>query len=167
MHIKAEEISQIIRDQIKDFDKKVAMEEVGTVISAGDGIAKVYGLDNVMAGELVEFPGGVYGMTLNLEEDNVGVVIMGDYLGIKEGDTVKRTIFIVSVDIPHMGNPVFLRCQCDHCIFSKTLLHDSFRFLMKPLPHPRFAPSYSAHPLRNRWGNYRISIKSTNFYKNF
>ncbi|MDE7170012.1 MAG: F0F1 ATP synthase subunit alpha, partial [Mucispirillum sp.] len=61
MHIKAEEISQIIRDQIKNFDQKVAMEEVGTVISAGDGIAKVYGLDNVMAGELVEFPGGIYG----------------------------------------------------------------------------------------------------------
>lgn len=99
MHIKAEEISQIIRDQIKDFDKKVAMEEVGTVISAGDGIAKVYGLDNVMAGELVEFPGGIYGMTLNLEEDNVGVVIMGDYLGIKEGDTVKRTGKIASVPV--------------------------------------------------------------------
>ena len=99
MHIKAEELSQIIRDQIKDFDKKVAMEEVGTVISAGDGIAKVYGLDNVMAGELVEFPGGIYGMTLNLEEDNVGVVIMGDYLGIKEGDTVKRTGKIASVPV--------------------------------------------------------------------
>ena len=99
MHIKAEEISQIIRDQIKDFDKKVAMEEVGTVISAGDGIAKVYGLDNVMAGELVEFPGGIYGMILNLEEDNVGVVIMGDYLGIKEGDTVKRTGKIASVPV--------------------------------------------------------------------
>ena len=99
MHIKAEEISQIIRDQIKDFDKKVAMEEVGTVISAGDGIAKVYGLDNVMAGELVEFPGGIYGMTLNLEEDNVGVVVMGDYLGIKEGDTVKRTGKIASVPV--------------------------------------------------------------------
>lgn len=99
MHIKAEEISQIIRDQIKDFDKKVAMEEVGTVISAGDGIAKVYGLDNVMSGELVEFPGGIYGMTLNLEEDNVGVVVMGDYLGIKEGDTVKRTGKIASVPV--------------------------------------------------------------------
>lgn len=99
MQIKAEEISQIIRSQIKDFDKKVAMEEVGTVISAGDGIAKVYGLDNVMAGELVEFPGGIYGMTLNLEEDNVGVVIMGDYLSIKEGDTVKRTGKIASVPV--------------------------------------------------------------------
>ncbi len=99
MHIKAEEISQIIRDQIKDFDKKVAMEEVGTVISAGDGIAKVYGLDNVMAGELVEFPGGIFGMALNLEEDNVGVVVMGDYLGIKEGDTVKRTGKIASVPV--------------------------------------------------------------------
>ena len=99
MHIKAEEISQIIRDQIKNFDQKVAMEEVGTVISAGDGIAKIYGLDNVMAGELVEFSGGIYGMTLNLEEDNVGVVVMGDYLSIKEGDTVKRTGKIASVPV--------------------------------------------------------------------
>lgn len=99
MHIKAEEISQIIRDQIKNFDHKVTMEEVGTVISAGDGIAKIYGLDNVMAGELVEFSNNLYGMVLNLEEDNVGVVIMGDYAGIKEGDTVKRTGRIASVPV--------------------------------------------------------------------
>lgn len=99
MHIKAEEISQIIRDQIKNFDKKVTMEEVGTVISAGDGIAKIYGLDNVMAGELVEFPGEIYGMALNLEEDNVGVVVMGDYGAIKEGDVVKRTGRIASVPV--------------------------------------------------------------------
>ncbi len=99
MHIKAEEISQIIRDQIKNFDKKVTMEEVGTVISAGDGIAKIYGLDNVMAGELVEFPGEIFGMVLNLEEDNVGVVVMGDYSSIREGDVVKRTGRIASVPV--------------------------------------------------------------------
>ena len=99
MHIKAEEISQIIRDQIKNFDNKVTMEEVGTVVSAGDGIAKIYGLDNVMAGELVEFSENLYGMVLNLEEDNVGVVIMGDYASIKEGDMVKRTGRIASVPV--------------------------------------------------------------------
>lgn len=99
MQIKAEEISQIIRDQIKNFDQKVEMQEVGTVITAGDGIAKVYGLDKAMAGELVEFPGGVFGIVFNLEEDNVGIVIMGEYAHIREGDTVKRTGKIASVPI--------------------------------------------------------------------
>ncbi len=99
MQIKADEISQIIRDQIKNFDKTVTMEEVGTVISAGDGIAKIYGLDNVMAGELIEFPNEVYGLVLNLEEDNIGAVVMGDYTGIKEGDVVKRTGRIMSVPV--------------------------------------------------------------------
>jgi F-type H+-transporting ATPase subunit alpha len=99
MQIKAEEISQIIRDQIKNFDQKVEMQEVGTVITAGDGIAKVYGLDKAMAGELVEFPGGVYGIVFNLEEDNVGIVIMGEFAHIREGDTVKRTGKIASVPV--------------------------------------------------------------------
>lgn len=99
MQIKAEEISQIIRDQIKNFDQTVEMEEVGTVITAGDGIAKVYGLDKAMAGELLELPGGVYGIVFNLEEDNVGIVIMGDYQHIREGDTVKRTGKIASVPV--------------------------------------------------------------------
>jgi F-type H+-transporting ATPase subunit alpha len=99
MQIKAEEISKIIRDQIKDFEQKVVMEEVGTIISAGDGIAKVYGLDNAMAGELLELPGDVYGIVFNLEEDNVGIVIMGEYTHIKEGDTVKRTGRIASVPV--------------------------------------------------------------------
>ncbi|QAR33721.1 F0F1 ATP synthase subunit alpha [Geovibrio thiophilus] len=99
MQIKAEEISQIIRDQIKNFDQKVEMQEVGTVITAGDGIAKVYGLDKAMAGELVEFPGGVFGIVFNLEEDNVGIVIMGEYSHIREGDTVKRTGQIASVPV--------------------------------------------------------------------
>jgi len=99
MQIKAEEISQIIRDQIKNFDQKIEMEEVGTILTAGDGIAKVYGLDNAMAGELLELPGGVFGIVFNLEEDNVGIVIMGEYGHIGEGDTVKRTGKIASVPV--------------------------------------------------------------------
>lgn len=99
MRIKAEEISQIIRSQIKDFDKLVAKKEVGTVISTGDGIAKVYGLEGVMAGELVELPGKLFGMVLNLEEDNVGIVVMGDASAVKEGDIVKRTGKIASVPV--------------------------------------------------------------------
>jgi len=99
MQIKAEEISQIIRDQIKNFDQKVEMDEVGTILTAGDGIAKVYGLDKAMAGELLELPGGVYGIVFNLEEDNVGIVIMGEYAHIREGDTVKRTGKIASVPV--------------------------------------------------------------------
>lgn len=99
MQIKAEEISQIIKDQIKNFDQKVEMEEIGTVLSAGDGIAKVYGLDKAMAGELIEFPGGVSGIVFNLEEDNVGIVIMGEFKHIKEGDVVKRTGKIASVPV--------------------------------------------------------------------
>ncbi|MCX8083423.1 MAG: F0F1 ATP synthase subunit alpha [Calditerrivibrio sp.] len=99
MQIRAEEISKIIREQIQNFEQKVQMEEIGTVLSAGDGIAKVYGLDNVMAGELVELPGGVYGIVFNLEEDNVGIVVMGDYEHIKEGDVVKRTGRIASVPV--------------------------------------------------------------------
>ena len=99
MRIKAEEISQIIRSQIKNFDKMVSKKEVGTVISTGDGIAKVYGLEGVMAGELVELPGKLFGMVLNLEEDSVGIVVMGDASSLKEGDTVKRTGRIASVPV--------------------------------------------------------------------
>ncbi len=99
MQIKAEEISKIIKDQIENFEQKVQVDEIGTVLSAGDGIAKVYGLDKAMSGELVEFPGGVYGIVFNLEEDNVGIVVMGDYEHIKEGDTVKRTGKIASVPV--------------------------------------------------------------------
>jgi F-type H+-transporting ATPase subunit alpha len=99
MELKAEEISQIIKEQIKDYDKKVELSETGVVLSVGDGIARVYGLDKVMAMELVEFPGGVYGLVLNLEEDNVGVAVMGDDFGIKEGDMVKRTGRIAEVPV--------------------------------------------------------------------
>ncbi len=99
MQIKAEEISQVIREQIKDYDKKVEVSETGVVLSVGDGIARVYGVEKAMAGELLEFPGGVVGMVLNLEEDNVGVAIMGEYEHIKEGDLVKRTGRIADVPV--------------------------------------------------------------------
>ena len=99
MDIRAEEISQIIRQQIKDFDKKVELSETGTVLSVGDGIARVYGVEKTMAMELLEFPGGIYGVALNLEEDNVGCAILGEDFHIKEGDTVKRTGRIAEVPV--------------------------------------------------------------------
>ena len=91
MEIRAEEISNIIKAQIKDYEKKVEMSETGTILSVGDGVARVYGIEKVMAMEMIEMPAGIYGLCLNLEEDNVGVAIMGDDTKIKEGDTVKRT----------------------------------------------------------------------------
>jgi F-type H+-transporting ATPase subunit alpha len=99
MELRAEEISQIIKEQITDYDKKVELSETGVVLSVGDGIARVYGLDKVMALELVEFPGGILGLVLNLEEDNVGVAIMGEDIHIKEGDIVKRTESIAQVPV--------------------------------------------------------------------
>ena len=98
MQIKAEEVSSIIRDQIQSFEKQVNMAEVGTVLQVGDSIAKIYGLDNAMAGELLEFPGGIKGITLNLEEDNVGAVILGSDQNIKEGDPVKKGEFVAEVE---------------------------------------------------------------------
>jgi len=99
MQIRAEEISDIIKQQIQDYDKKVEVSETGTVISVGDGIARLHGLENAMAGELLEFPGGIMGMVLNLEADNVGAAILGEDVHIKEGDTVKRTNRIVQVPV--------------------------------------------------------------------
>ena len=99
MKIKVAEISSVIKDQISNFDTKADVAEVGTVLSVGDGIARVYGLDQVQAGEMVEFPSGIKGMTLNLETDNVGISIFGDDTGIKEGDTVKRTGDIVDIPV--------------------------------------------------------------------
>ncbi|WP_298432424.1 F0F1 ATP synthase subunit alpha [Geobacter sp.] len=99
MEIRAEEISEIIRKQIKEYGKEVEVAETGTIISVGDGIARIHGLDKAMAGELLEFPGGVSGMVLNLEEDNVGAAILGDFEEIKEGDSVKRTGRIVEVPV--------------------------------------------------------------------
>ena len=99
MQIRAEEISDIIKQQIQDYDKKVEVSETGSVISVGDGIARLNGLENAMAGELLEFPGGIMGMVLNLEADNVGAAILGEDVHIKEGDTVKRTARIVQVPV--------------------------------------------------------------------
>jgi F-type H+-transporting ATPase subunit alpha len=99
MEIRAEEISRIIRDQIKDYEKKVEVSETGTVLSVGDGIARVYGVEKAMAMEMLEFPGNIFGLCLNLEEDNVGVAIMGDDSKIKEGDTVKRTGRIAEIPV--------------------------------------------------------------------
>src|SRR3989338_470205 len=99
MEVRASEISRVIRMQIKDFEKKVDVSEVGTVLNIGDGVARIYGLDQVMAGELVEFSNGVRGLVLNLESDNVGVAIMGEDIQIKEGDTVRRTKKIAEVPV--------------------------------------------------------------------
>src|SRR5262245_22161368 len=99
MDIRASEISAILKEQIKNFGKEAEVSEISQVLSVGDGIARVYGLDKVQAGEMVEFPGGIRGMALNLEADNVGVVIFGDDRTIKEGDTVKRTGAIVEVPV--------------------------------------------------------------------
>jgi F-type H+/Na+-transporting ATPase subunit alpha len=97
--IKADEITQLIRQQIENYETRVAVDEVGTVITLGDGIARVYGLEKVMAGELLKFPHDVSGIAMNLEEDQVGVVVLGDYTEIKEGDEVKRTGKIISVPV--------------------------------------------------------------------
>jgi len=99
MQINIAEISSIIKKQIKDYDKRVEISETGTVISVGDGIARIYGLDNAMAGELLEFPGGILGMVLNLEEDNVGAALLGEGHKVHEGDEVKRTSRIVEVPV--------------------------------------------------------------------
>ena len=115
MGLQAAEISAILRDQIRNFGQEAEVAEVGQVLSVGDGIARVHGLDNVQAGEMVEFPGGIRGMVLNLETDNVGIVIFGDDRDIKEGDTVKRTRSIVDVPVGKallgrvvdaLGNPI-------------------------------------------------------------
>ncbi|MCP1200964.1 F0F1 ATP synthase subunit alpha [Notoacmeibacter sp. MSK16QG-6] len=115
MDIRASEISEILKNQIKNFGQEAEVSEVGQVLSVGDGIARIYGLDNVQAGEMVEFAGGLRGMALNLEADNVGVVLFGDDRQIKEGDTAKRTGDIVSVPVgpellgrvvDALGNPI-------------------------------------------------------------
>ena len=115
MELQASEISSILKQQIKDFGKDAEVSEIGQVLSVGDGIARIYGLDNVQAGEMVEFANGIKGMALNLESDNVGVVIFGEDRDIKEGDTVKRTKSIVDVPVGKgllgrvvdpLGNPI-------------------------------------------------------------
>ena len=97
--IKADEISQVLREQIENFESRVRVDEVGTIISLGDGIARIHGLEKVMAGEMLEFPHGVMGLAMNLDEDQVGAVILGDYTEISEGNQVKRTGKIMSVPV--------------------------------------------------------------------
>src|SRR5450432_4899086 len=115
MDIQPAEISAILKREIENFDAEAEVTEVGQVLSVGDGIARIYGLDNVQAGEMVEFPGGIKGMALNLESDNVGCVIFGNDSTIKEGDNVKRTGAIVDVPVGKgllgrvmdpLGNPI-------------------------------------------------------------
>ena len=89
MDIRAAEISEILKQQIAGFDTQAEVSEVGQVLSVGDGVARIYGLDNIQAGEMVEFPGGITGLAFNLEENSVGIIILGNYLGIKEGDEVE------------------------------------------------------------------------------
>src|SRR5215211_4273086 len=99
MDIKAEEISKIIREQIGSYAVDVDVAEIGSIVSIGDGIARVHGVENAMAGEMLEFPHGVFGIALNLEEESVGAVLLGEFTEIKEGDTVKRTGRIISVPV--------------------------------------------------------------------
>ena len=99
MSIRAEEISALIKQQIENYQSEIEVSDVGTVIQVGDGIARAHGLDNVMAGELVEFSNGVMGLAQNLEENNVGIIILGPYTGIKEGDEVRRTGRIMQVPV--------------------------------------------------------------------
>ena len=115
MQIKPGEITDILKSEIKDYDREIDVAETGTVLSAGDGIARVYGLENALAGELVEFEGGLQGMVLNLEEDTVGVALMGESHGIKEGGLVRRTGRIIEVPVGDamlgrvvdaLGNPI-------------------------------------------------------------
>ena len=115
MEIRAAEISEILKKQIADFGAQADVAEIGQVLSIGDGVARVYGLDNVQAGEMVEFPSGIKGMALNLESDNVGVVVFGSDRDIKEGDIVRRTGKIVEVPVGKellgrvvdgLGNPI-------------------------------------------------------------
>src|SRR6476619_4962521 len=98
-NIKADEISKILREQIENYEQTVAVDEVGSIISVGDGIARIHGLEKVMSGEMLQFPRNVYGIALNLEEEEVGAVLLGETVELKEGDTVKRTNTIMSVPV--------------------------------------------------------------------
>jgi F-type H+-transporting ATPase subunit alpha len=144
MDIRPAEISAILKEQIKNFGQEAEVSEVGQVLSVGDGIARVYGLDNVEAGEMVEFENGVRGMALNLEIDNVGIVIFGEDREIKEGQTVKRTRAIVDVPVGKgllgrvvdaLGNPARARSMPRSANASTS----------------RRPASSRAHPCMNRW----------------
>ena len=113
MDIKAEEISKIIREQIGSYAVDVDVAEVGSIISIGDGIARVHGVENAMAGEMLEFPHGVFGIALNLEEESVGAVLLGEFKEIKEGDLVKRTGRIISVPEDHRADAFLFEVERD------------------------------------------------------
>lgn len=115
MKFKADEIASVIQKEIEQFEDRVDVRDVGTVLEVGDGIARVYGLSNVMVGEMVEFPGGVNGLAFNLEENSVGIIILGDYLKIQEGDEVRSLGKLLSVPVGDavlgrvvdpLGNPI-------------------------------------------------------------
>src|SRR3972149_10780536 len=114
--IRADKISEIIKRQIQGYEADIDLKEMGRVIQVGDGIARIYGLDRAMAGELLAFPGGVFGMVLNLEEDNVGAVLLGEDTQIKEGDAVQRTGRIAQVPVGEalMGRVAHARWQRSH-----------------------------------------------------
>src|SRR5438046_27714 len=151
MDIKAEEISKIIRDQIGSFAVDVDVAEVGSIISIGDGIARVHGVENTMAGEMLEFPHGVFGIALNLEEESVGTVLLGEFTEIKEGDTVKRTGRIISVpaDDEMVGRVVTALGQPVDGTGPR-----------RPRPTPRRS-SISARMPRARWGSFSATAAVT------
>ena len=145
MDIKAEEISKIIRDQIGSYAVDVDVAEVGTIVSIGDGIARVHGVENTMAGEMLEFPHGVFGIALNLEEDSVGAVLLGEYTEIKEGDTVKRTGRIISVPVGEelvgrvvnaLGQPIDGKGPIVSKQFARDRAHRARRRRSQPVKEP-------------------------------
>ena len=124
--VRPDEVSAILRQQLTGFEKEVDVYDVGTVLQVGDGVARVYGLSKAMAGELLEFPNEVYGMALNLEEDNVGVVLFGDETLVKEGDTVKRTGRVASMPVSDdMLDALSIRSE-----FRSTAAADSIRQIL-------------------------------------
>ena len=100
--INADEITQLLRQQIENYEQRIQVDEVGTIISLGDGIARLHGLDKVMAGEMLEFPHGIYGLAMNLDESEVGAVLMGDYTEIREGDEVRMHRHIMCKEASHV-----------------------------------------------------------------
>ena len=135
MKIRAEEISQILKDQIKNYDAQVSIAETGTILSVGDGIARIYGLKNAMAGELLDFPGGLKGMVLNLEEDNVGAALFGDDRGIKEGDTVKSTGEIVGMDLTMPAAVSTIQTRNPRLCFRETINLEQIQIRLVLLTH--------------------------------
>ena len=160
MQINPSEVTKILKEQIKKFGEKAEVSEVGQVLSVGDGIARVYGLDNVQAGEMVEFSGGIKGMALNLENDNVGVVIFGDDRSIKEGDVVKRTGAIV--DAPEGKNLLGNRSCIQLSVFQNKRAAHLVRNRRVMCHHDKGSPRIFTHALHQpQHLNCVFSIKIT------